>query len=307
LPEGCGVKPFEGVLFFPVTPFAADGALDEEVLSEHIAFGVAAGAGGVFAGCGTGEFHALSVAEVGACARVAVTAAAARVPVFGAAGGPLPLALEQAHAIADAGADGLLLLPPYLVGAPQEGLLDYVRAITGAVDLPVIFYQRGNAVLTPETAGELASIPGVAGLKDGVGDLERLHRIVRRIRAVRPDFAFFNGLPTAELTAPAYRGIGVSLYSSAVFAFAPEISLRFHRALEEGDTATTGCLLDEFFVPLVELRHISPGFAVSLVKAGVRLRGLDVGGVRAPLSDPAPEHLAQLEKLIERGLELAAR
>ncbi|MFI6094728.1 5-dehydro-4-deoxyglucarate dehydratase [Lentzea sp. NPDC051213] len=301
------LKRFEGVLFFPVTPFAADGSLDEGVLAEHIARGVAAGAGGVFAGCGTGEFHALSVAEVGSCAQVAVKAAAGRVPVFGAAGGPLPLALEQAHVIAEAGADGLLLLPPYLVGAAQAGLLSYVRAITDAVDLPVIFYQRGNAVLTPETAGVLATIPGVAGLKDGVGDLERLHRIVRRIRAVRPDFEFFNGLPTAELTAHAYRGIGIPLYSSAVFAFAPEISQRFHRALDEGDTATTGVLLDEFFIPLVELRDISPGFAVSLIKAGVRLRGLAVGGVRAPLLDPAPEHVARLEKLLERGLDLAAR
>jgi 5-dehydro-4-deoxyglucarate dehydratase len=301
------VKRFEGVLFFPVTPFAAAGTLDEQVLFEHVERGVAAGAGGVFAGCGTGEFHALSVAEVGACARTAVAAAGGRTPVFGAAGGPLPAALGQARAIEDAGADGLLLLPPYLVGAAQAGLLAYVRAITGAVDLPVIFYQRGNAVLTTESAGELAAIPGVAGLKDGVGDLERMHRIVRRIRAVRPDFEFFNGLPTAELTAHAYRGIGVPLYSSAVFAFAPEISLRFHRALADGDTATTDCLMDEFFLPLAELRDISPGFAVSLVKAGVRLRGLKVGGVRAPLVDPAPEHLVRLAQLIERGLELAAR
>lgn len=301
------MKRLAGVLFFPVTPFDGNGALDEEVLAEHVSRGVHAGAGGVFAGCGTGEFHALSVAEIGACARAAVAAAAARVPVFSAVGGPLPVAIEQARAIAAAGADGLLLLPPYLVGSPQRGLLDYVRAVTRAVDLPVIFYQRANAVLTPESADELAAIPGVAGLKDGVGDVERLHRIVRRIRALRPDFQFFNGLPTAEVTAAAYQGIGVSLYSSAVFAFAPEISGRFHRALADGDTATTGSLLDEFFLPLVELRDTNPGFAVSLVKAGVRLRGLDVGGVRAPLIDPDPVQVKRLARIIERGLELAAR
>ena len=51
---------FQGVLFFPVTPFATDGSLDEERLAQHIENGVAAGAGGVFVACGTGEFHALA-------------------------------------------------------------------------------------------------------------------------------------------------------------------------------------------------------------------------------------------------------
>jgi 5-dehydro-4-deoxyglucarate dehydratase len=117
------------------------------------------------------------------------------------------------------------------------------------------------------------------------------------------DFQFFNGLPTAEMTAPAYRGIGVDLYSSAVFAFAPEIALAFHRALAEGDEALVGRLLDEFYGPLVALRDEVPGYAVALVKAGVTLRGLDVGGVRAPLLDPTPEHVSRLAKLIDHGLE----
>lgn len=58
-------------------------------------------------------------------------------------------------------------------------------------------------------------------------------------------------------------------------------------------------------MPLVELRDLVPGYAVSLVKAGVRLRGLEVGGVRPPLLDPSPEHVARLEKIITAGLEIA--
>ncbi len=137
-----------------------------------------------------------------------------------------------------------------------------------------------------------------------------MHRIVRAVRAVpgTEDFQFFNGLPTAEMTAPAYKGIGVELYSSAVFAFAPEIALAFHRALAEDDDALgDDRLLDEFYGPLVALRDEVPGYAVSLVKAGVTLRGLDVGGVRAPLLDPAPEHVARLAKLIDHGLEVVRR
>lgn len=297
---------FQGVLFFPVTPFAADGSLDEERLAQHIESGVAAGAGGVFVACGTGEFHALTPDEIERATRVAVETTAGRAPVLAAAGGPVPVARDQAVRVARAGADGILLLPPYLVTAPQQGLVRYVEEVTAATDLPVVVYQRGTARLTETTAAEIASLPRVVGLKDGIGDIERMHRIVRAVRAVpgTEDFQFFNGLPTAEMTAPAYQGIGVGLYSSAVFAFAPEIALAFHRALAEGDETRLTTLLDEFYGPLVELRDEVPGYAVSLVKTGVTLRGLDVGGVRAPLLDPTPEHVARLAKLIDRGLEV---
>ncbi|MEV5101349.1 5-dehydro-4-deoxyglucarate dehydratase [Streptomyces massasporeus] len=297
---------FHGVLFFPVTPFAADGSPDEERLAQHIESGVAAGAGGVFVACGTGEFHALSAEEIERATRVAVETTAGRVPVLAAAGGPVPVARDQAARVERAGADGILLLPPYLVSAPQQGLVRYVEEVIAATDLPVVFYQRSTARLTAQTAAEIAALPGVVGLKDGIGDIERMHRIVRAVRAVpgTEDFQFFNGLPTAEMTAPAYKGVGVELYSSAVFAFAPEIALAFHRALAEDDDALVSRLLDEFYGPLVALRDEVPGYAVSLVKAGVTLRGLDVGGVRAPLLDPTPEHVARLSKLLDHGLEV---
>ncbi|MDI5908088.1 5-dehydro-4-deoxyglucarate dehydratase, partial [Streptomyces sp. 12257] len=220
--------------------------------------------------------------------------------------GPTLVARDQAARVAQAGADGILLLPPYLVTAPQQGLVRYVEEVTAASELPVIFYQRGTARLTEKTAAEIAALPRVVGLKDGLGDIERMHRIMRAVRAVpgTEDFQFFNGLPTAEVTAPAYQGIGVPLYSSAVFAFAPEIALAFHRALAAGDRPLLDTLLDEFYGPLVQLRDEVPGYAVALVKAGVALRGLDVGGVRAPLVDPAPEHLARLSRLIDHGLEV---
>ncbi|NGO45209.1 5-dehydro-4-deoxyglucarate dehydratase [Streptomyces ureilyticus] len=295
----------KGVQFFPVTPFGTDGALAGELLAQHIDSGVRAGAGGVFVACGTGEFHALSPEEIERATRVAVETTAGRVPVLSAAGGPVPTVLDQVARIERAGADGILLLPPYLVTAPQEGLLRYVETVTAATTLPVVFYQRGTARLTAPTAAAIAALPGVIGLKDGIGDIELMHRIVRAVRALPDsgDFQFFNGLPTAEMTVPAYQGIGVELYSSAVFAFAPEIALAFHQALAQDDQTLVATLLTEFYAPLVELRDAVPGYAVSLVKAGVRIRGLDVGGVRPPLLDPTPEHLARLTQLIDHGLE----
>ncbi|MGA5758350.1 5-dehydro-4-deoxyglucarate dehydratase [Nonomuraea bangladeshensis] len=297
----------DGVLFFPVTPFDAAGELAEAVLARHVADGVAAGAGGVFTACGTGEFNALDLGEYGRAVTAAVSAAGGRVPVLGGAGGTLPAARAIAREAAARGADGLLLMPPYLVNAPAAGLVRYVRDVAAAAsELPVIIYQRGNARFTPEAVTELAQVPNIVGLKDGLGDFDLLQRIILRVReASHRDFTFFNGLPTAEFTMPAYRGLGVTLYSSAVFAFAPEIAIAFHKALTAGDEALVQRLLTGFYLPLVELRDLVPGYAVSLVKAGVRLRGLEVGGVRAPLVDPSVEHVERLERIVGAGLEIA--
>jgi len=299
----------DGVLFFPVTPFGPGSLLAADVLAEHVRMGLEHGPGGVFVACGTGEFSALSLAEHDLAVRTAVEVVAGSsqtraVPVIAGAGGPLGAALEQAEQAALAGADGLLLMPPYLSAGPASGLHAYVRAITEAAGLPVILYQRGGVVLEPSAAVELARLPGVVGLKDGNGDIDRMARIVRAIRhEIGPDFTFFNGLPTAELTQPAYRAIGVDLYSSAAFCFVPEVAAAYCRAQEE-DPELAERLLAGFYAPLVELRSLVPGYAVSLVKAAVRLRGLDAGPVRPPLVEPTPEHLDELSRIIKTGLEI---
>ncbi|GGY36977.1 5-dehydro-4-deoxyglucarate dehydratase [Streptomyces djakartensis] len=294
-----------GPLFFPVTAYGPDGSVDLDTYRTHVRRGVEAGAAAVFACCGTGEFHALTPEEFEACVRAAVEAAGGRVPVVAGAGYGTALAVRYARLAEAAGADGLLAMPPYLVVAGQEGLLRHYREVAAATSLPVVVYQRDNAVFTPETVVELARTDGVIGLKDGLGDLDLMQRIVSAVRSEAPgDFLYFNGLPTAEQTQLAYRALGVTLYSSAVFCFAPELALAFHQALQTGDEPTVEKLLDGFFRPFVELRAQGRGYAVALVKAGVRLRGLDVGEVRPPLQEPTGDHVKRLAELIERGYAL---
>ncbi|EFL31287.1 5-dehydro-4-deoxyglucarate dehydratase [Streptomyces viridochromogenes DSM 40736] len=294
-----------GPLFFPVTAYGPDGSVDLDTYRTHVRRGVEAGAAAVFACCGTGEFHALTPEEFESCVRVAVEAAEGRVPVVAGAGYGTALAVRYARLAEAAGADGLLAMPPYLVVAGQEGLLRHYREVAAATSLPVVVYQRDNAVFTPETVVELARTDGIIGLKDGLGDLDLMQRIVSAVRSASPgDFLYFNGLPTAEQTQLAYRALGVTLYSSAVFCFAPELALAFHLALRTGDEPMVEKLLDGFFRPFVELRAQGRGYAVALVKAGVRLRGLDVGEVRPPLHEPTGDHLKQLAELIERGYAL---
>lgn len=304
---GCAGQ-LRGVLFFPVTPFDAAGAVDAAALAEHIGRGVAAGPGAVFVACGTGEFHALEPGEFEDIVRIAVETTAGRVPVYAGCGGPLALARRFTAAAARAGADGLLLLPPYLVSCPPEGVARYVEQVAMTTSLPVIVYQRNNAVFTPATAVQVARLPNVIGFKDGLGDIDAMQRIVLAVRKAiggKP-FQFFNGMPTAEMSQLAYRAIGVRLYSSAVFCFAPEIALAFYRAVEENDTACAEALLEHFYAPLVELRNKVPGYAVSLVKAATELGGIAAGPVRAPLVMPTAEHVEALKRIIAAGRALVA-
>ncbi|WP_046468804.1 5-dehydro-4-deoxyglucarate dehydratase [Allosalinactinospora lopnorensis] len=295
----------DGLLFFPVTPFDSAGEVAPEVLAGHVADGVDAGVGGVFAACGTGEFHTLGLSDFEQVVRVSVQAVDRRVPVVAGAGGALPHAVAYAQAAARVGADGLLLMPPYLVNAAEAGLEEYVHRVAAATDLPVIIYQRNNARFTPDGAARLAAHPKIVGFKDGLGDIEQVQRIVLAVREeAGEDFLFFNGLPTAEMSAAAYRAVGVNLYSSAAFAFAPEVAMAFYNALTSGDDRMVRRLLTGFYRPLAELRDEVPGYAVSLVKAGARIRGVEVGGVRPPLTDPSSEHLDALEELIATGLGL---
>jgi 5-dehydro-4-deoxyglucarate dehydratase len=135
-------------------------------------------------------------------------------------------------------------------------------------------------------------------------------RIVRAVTdALAPSgkpFQFFNGLPTAEVSQQAYRAIGVTLYSSATFAFAPELALAFYEGLERDDDELIAALLREFFHPLVRLRDTVPGYAVSLIKAGVNMEGIDAGSVRPPLIMPSAEDLEALAQIIAAGRAVIA-
>ncbi|MFG3048700.1 5-dehydro-4-deoxyglucarate dehydratase [Streptomyces sp. NPDC048241] len=290
-----------GVLSFPLTAFHEDGTLDREGCRAHVADRLAAGPGALFPACGTGEFFSLDEDEYRQVVTVAVEEAAGRVPVVAGTGYGWAQAARFARIAEEAGADALLVLPHYLVAAPQDGLVAQLEHLAARTRLPLIAYQRDQVAYTVDSLRRLAGIPNVIGLKDGHSDLDRLQRLTL---AAPEDFLFFNGAATAEVQARAYTAVGVPAYSSAVHAFAPEIAGAFRTALRTGDDSTADRLLRGFYVPFVELRDRTPGYAVSLVKAAARLRGARVGPVRAPLTDPSAADLAALKDLLAAGLDL---
>ncbi|MEU1180508.1 5-dehydro-4-deoxyglucarate dehydratase [Streptomyces sp. NPDC005820] len=290
-----------GVLSFPLTSFHEDGSLDPDGFRAHVASRLAAGPGALFPACGTGEFFSLDEDEYRTVVRIAVEEAAGRVPVVAGTGYGWAQAVRFARIAEEEGADALLVLPHYLVAAPQDGLVAQLERIAAGTRLPLIAYQRGQVDYGVDAFRRITRIPGVIGLKDGRSDLDRLQRLT----LTAPEgFLLFNGAATAEIQARAYATVGVPAYSSAVHAFAPEIADAFFTALRDGDAGTVDKLLRAFYVPLVELRDRAPGYAVSLVKAAARLRGAPVGPVRAPLTDPSAADLADLKTLLATGLDL---
>ncbi|CAL9666457.1 putative 5-dehydro-4-deoxyglucarate dehydratase [Streptomyces sp. enrichment culture] len=290
-----------GVLSFPLTSFRENGDLHPGAYRAYLEHQLATAPGAVFPACGTGEFTALDEDEYRTVVSTAVEVTRGRFPVVAGIGYGWAQALRFARVAEDAGADAALVLPHYLLRAPQDGLVEQLRRIAAGTRLPLVAHQRDQVAFTADSLRRIAAIPGVIGPKDGHSDLDRLRRLTL---AAPEDFLFFNGAATAEIQARAYAAVGVPAYSSAVHAFAPEIALAFFTAFQADDTARMDALLRGFYVPFVELRDRRPGYAVSLVKAAARLRDLPVGPVRAPLTDPGPDDLADLRKLLDQGLDL---
>jgi len=287
-----------GLLSFPITHFTADLDFDAEHYRDHIARMAEHPVAGLFAAGGTGEFFSLTPAEVITVVETAVQSAPGAVPILAPAGRDTRTAIELARGAEQAGADGILLFPPYLTESEQDGLAAHVEQICRATSLGVIIYNRGNARYAAATVERLADrCPNLIGIKDGIGDLEQMTQIYARMRE---KLIYVGGLPTAEVFALPYRQLGLSTYSSALFNFVPEFALSFFEAVSKDDHDTVYRMLTDFVLPYVELRNQAKGYAVSIVKAGVRAVGHPAGPVRPPLRDLDDHEYARLAALIAK-------
>jgi len=288
-----------GLLAFPATHFNSDLSFAEASYRDSIANNIAHGAVGLFAPGGTGEFFSLTPEECRQVTGAAVAAAAGRVPIVAGTGYGTALAVEIAKAAEAAGADAVLVLPPYLLNVEQTGLEAHIDAICRAIGIGVILYNRDNSIYAAETVGRLAERhQNLIGFKDGHGDVEQLVR-VRLLLGDR--LLLIGGMPTAEVFAVPYFAAGFTTYSSAIYNFLPAAAQRFYAAVKAGDAGTTDHMLRSFFLPYIALRNRRRGYAVSIVKAGMRSLGRSAGPVRPPLTDLTAAELSELEGIIDRA------
>lgn len=285
-----------GLLSFPVTPFDADNNVDAAAFSSHLEWLSGYPVAGLIVAGGTGEMFSLTPTEIVEIVRAA-KAVSGDAPIISGCGYGTRLACEMAQGIEAAGGDGILLLPHYLIGAPQDGIEAHIRAVCKSTNMAVIVYNRGTSRVSVDTLARLSEeCPNLIGFKDGTGDINT----VRRVTLTMGDrLAYIGGMPTHELFAQAYRGAGMATYSSAVFNFVPETALAFHKAFIAGDDATCNKLLTEFYYPFTAIRDRKTGYEVAAIKAGVRMRGFAAGRVRTPLIDLTAEEDDMMRQLIK--------
>ena len=295
-PQEFATKIGVGLLSFPVTHFNDDLGFNVPAYREHIEWLLGYKPAGLFAAGGTGEFFSLALKEFSAVVSAAVQQTNGRVPVVAGCGYGTAMAKEFAQAAHAAGADGLLLLPPYLVNSDATGLSAHAEAVCKSTKLGVIFYNRDNAILNENALEKLCErCPNLVGFKDGYGDIELMTRIYARLG---DRLTYVGGLPTAETFALPYLEIGVTTYSSAIFNFLPKFAQDFYTAVRRRDHDYVFKELRDFVLPYLGIRNRKKGYAVSIVKAGMKAIGRPAGPVRTPLMDLDAEELAQLKKLI---------
>ncbi|MCB8877755.1 5-dehydro-4-deoxyglucarate dehydratase [Acidisoma silvae] len=287
-----------GLLSFPVTYFDESGAFNEAGYRDHVARQGVSGAVALFAAGGTGEFFSLTADEYKRVVRAAAEEVPERMPLLAGVGYGTAMAVDMAKAAEAAGADGILVLPPYLVNSEQEGLRRHLEAVCRGVGIGVIAYNRDNAVYSAETLLAVAErCPNLIGVKDGVGTTEMLVNLRYRLE---DRFIFIGGMPTAEVYASATPNAGISTYSSAIYNFAPEAALAFFEAWRAGEHSIVDEQMRRFFLPYLAIRNRRAGYAVSIVKAGVRIGGSQCGAVRTPLLDLTVQEERSLRQLMEQ-------
>jgi 5-dehydro-4-deoxyglucarate dehydratase len=288
----------KGLLSFPVTHFDRDFRFQEGPYREHCAWLLGfKRLTGLFAAGGTGEFFSLTPAEVGTVVAAAVKETGGQTPVIAGCGYGTAIAVELAKSAEAAGADGILLLPPYLMVPSQEGLMAHIDAVCQATKIGVIVYNRDNAILNEDSLAKLCDRnPNLVGFKDGVGDIEKMMRVYAKLG---DRLTYVGGLPTAETFALPYLEMGVTTYSSAIYNFMPEWALAFYDAVRAKDQAKVIKGLNEFVLPYIAIRNEGQGYAVSIVKAGMKAIGRGAGPVRTPLTELTPDQFTRLKRLVD--------
>ena len=177
------MKPIVGSIVALVTPMHEDGAVDYAALRALIDWHIAEGTDCIGVVGTTGESPTVSVEEHCEIIRVSVQHAAGRVPIMAGAGATSTReAIELTRFSKQVGADCSLQVVPYYNRPSQEGIYQHFKAIAEAVDLPVVLYNvpgRTVADMQPETALRLARVPGVVGVKEASGDIERAAQLIK--------------------------------------------------------------------------------------------------------------------------------
>jgi 4-hydroxy-tetrahydrodipicolinate synthase len=267
------MKTFTGCGTALVTPFRADGSLDENTLRSLIRRQIEAGIH-FLVPCGTtGESPTLTRDEHLRVVEITVEEAGGKTPVVAGAGGyNTAEVIELAKEVQSLGADGILSVTPYYNKPTQDGLYQHYKAISAAVDVPIVVYSvqgRTGVNVEPATLKRLLELPNIVAVKEASGQLGQM----TRIRALTPDLTLLSG---DDILTSAVLGIGgkgvISVASNVVPA---EMS----KLADTNDFSITARLVNLMDVLFIESNPIP-------VKAAMAMMGLLEPVWRLPLCPP---------------------
>jgi 4-hydroxy-tetrahydrodipicolinate synthase len=290
--------PFGRLLTAMVTPFRPDASLDLDAAAELASYLVdeLANDGLVISGT-TGESPTTSDAEKADLLRVVLDAVGDRASIIAGVGTfNTEHTLELAATAAKVGAHGLLVVTPYYSKPPQAGIAEHFRRIADATDVPVMLYDipgRAAAAIATDTMLRLAEHPRIVAVKDAKGDLASSARVI-----AHTDLAFYSGDDAMTLPLLSVGAVGVVGTSTHFSAAGTKQLIEAYLA---GDVATA-LRLHQQLLPIYTGVFATQGCI--LVKAGLKLQGRDVGGLRPPLIEATSAEIDGLRSaLAAAGLQ----
>ena len=286
---------FTGAGVAIITPFTAEGKVNEKVLAEIIEYQISHSTDAIVI-CGTtGESATLDHNEHTQAIKIAVDVTAGRIPVIAGTGSnDTAYALKLSNDAEKLGVDGLLMVTPYYNKASQEGLIKHFNYVADRVSTPIILYNvpsRTGCEIKPETYAELAKNKMIYGAKEATGNLSS---IAKTISLVPEDFAIYSGNDDQITPIMSLGGKGVI---SVLPNILPQVAHDIAQTALDGDFKKSAEL---------QLKYLELCNAMFMdvnpipVKVAMRLMGIDVGPLRLPLCDMTPANTEKLKSVLQK-------
>lgn len=285
---------FKGSYTVMVTPFAADGGLDEVALRRFVDWQIAQGTQGLIPLGSTGEFLSLTREERTQVTSVVIEQARGRVPVLIGTGAEWTAeAVALSKEAQSLGADGVMVIPPYYSCPTEDELFAHYRAIGEALSIPVMVYNNpftSNVDLSAPFVARLSQIDTVRYIKESSGDPQRGVRIMD---LCGDRMTVFAGYKPWE----AYR-CGAAGYVSVMANIAPALSRELYELTVNQPALEPGFALYRRLLPLIDA--LAGDLYVSATKAALGLVGMPVGSPRPPRQALPAHLLAPLEQVLSQ-------
>ncbi|WP_122341799.1 dihydrodipicolinate synthase family protein [Pseudomonas caricapapayae] len=282
-----------GVIGYTITPFAPNGSLDLSALGQSIAQLIDSGVHAIAPLGSTGEGAYLSDEEWETVVRFSLETVAKRVPtVVSVSDLTTAKTVARAKLAEQHGATAVMVLPASYWKLTDKEIVDHYKAIGDAIDIPIMLYNN------PGTSGTdlqvdlilriLKEVPSVTMVKESTGDIQRMHRLHA---ATGGKVAFYNGCNPLTLEALVAGAAG---WCTAAPNLIPELNIALYTAVQNGELEKARSL---FYRQYELLEYITRRGLPTTVKAGLKIKGLDVGAPRLPLQPldkASTDHLKEL-------------